>query len=390
MSAATPTELQALVKDYAREIGFDLARITDAAVFAADRDIALARIADGLMDGLPWYTAGRVKRGATPQELLPGAQSIISLGLNYYPPDPAADPAAAATDADSGTGGPGLTGQIARYARGRDYHRVMKARMRDFAAGLAARLDTPIAARWYVDDGPMLDRAAAARAGLGWFGKNSNILTRELGSWVFLGQVITDLKIAPDAPLVKTCGSCVRCIDACPTGAIVAPYVIDNARCISHLTIENRGAIPRELRPLLGDWIFGCDLCQEVCPVNRKAQPAQEPAFGQASLATADLIAILEMSETDFRERFKGTPILRAKRIGLQRNACVALGNGKNPAAVPALDRALRQGESLVRGHAAWALGQIGGPAALAALRQAAQQETDGEVLAEIRAALGE
>ena len=390
MRAATPTELQALVKDYARELGFDLARITDAAVFAADRDLALARIADGLMDGLPWYTAGRVKRGSSPQELLPGAQSIISLGLNYYPADPKDNPAEGDTDAGSNPAGPGLTGQIARYARGRDYHRVMKARMRDFAAGLAARLDTPVAARWYVDDGPMLDRAAAARAGLGWFGKNSNILTRELGSWVFLGQVLTDLKIAPDAPLVKTCGSCVRCIDACPTGAIVAPYVIDNARCISHLTIENRGAIPRELRPLLGDWIFGCDLCQEVCPVNRKAQPAQEPAFGQANLATADLIEILEMSETDFRERFRGTPILRAKRIGLQRNACVALGNGKNSAAVPALDRALQQGETLVRGHAAWALGQIGGPAATAALHQAAQSETDGEVLAEIRAALGE
>lgn len=390
MSAATPTELQAMVKDYARETGFDLARITDAAVFAADRDLALARIADGLMDGLPWYTAGRVKRGATPQELLPGAQSIISLGLNYYPADPPDDPAEGDTAADSRPSGQGLTGQIARYARGRDYHRVMKARMRDFAAGLAARLDMPIAARWYVDDGPMLDRAAAARAGLGWFGKNSNILTRELGSWVFLGQVLTDLKIAPDAPLVKTCGSCVRCIDACPTGAIVAPYVIDNARCISHLTIENRGAIPRELRPLLGDWIFGCDLCQEVCPVNRKAQPAQEPAFGKASLATADLIAILEMSETDFRERFRSTPILRAKRIGLQRNACVALGNGKNPTAIPALNRALQQGETLVRSHAAWALGQIGGPAAVAALHQAAQSETDGEVLPEIRAALGE
>lgn len=388
MTAATPAALNALVKDYARQGGFDLARITDAAAFAADRDLALARIQEGLMDGLPWYTAGRVIRGANPQELLPGAQSIISLALNYYPADPADDPAAPASNALPEN--PGLTGQIARYARGRDYHRVMKKGMRDYVAGLAARLDTPIAARWYVDDGPMLDRAAAARAGLGWFGKNSNILTPELGSWVFLGQVITDLKIAPDGPLVKTCGSCVRCIDACPTGAIVAPYVIDNARCISHLTIENRGAIPQEMRPLMGDWIFGCDLCQEVCPVNRKAQPSQEPAFGQAALATADLIAILEMAETDFRERFRGTPILRAKLTGLQRNACVALGNGKNPAAVPALSQALQYGESLVRGHAAWALGQIGGPAAAAALSQAAQQETDGEVLAEIRAALGD
>lgn len=388
MTAATPAALNALVKDYARQGGFDLARITDAAAFAADRDIALARLRDGLMDGLPWYTAGRVIRGANPQELLPGAQSIISLALNYYPADPADDPAAPAAAALPESRG--LTGQIARYARGRDYHRVMKKRMRDYAAGLAARLDTPIAARWYVDDGPMLDRAAAARAGLGWFGKNSNILTPELGSWVFLGQVITDLKIAPDAPLVKTCGSCVRCIDACPTGAIVAPYVIDNARCISHLTIENRGPIPRELRPLMGDWIFGCDLCQEVCPVNRKAQPAQEPAFGQTALATADLIALLEMAESDFRERFRGTPILRAKLTGLQRNACVALGNGKNPAAIPALSQALHCGEPLVRGHAAWALGQIGGTAAAAALSQAAQQETDGEVLAEIRAALGD
>lgn len=386
MSAATPAALNALVKDYARQVGFDLARVTDAAAFAADRDIALARIQDGLMDGLPWYTAGRVIRGANPQELLPGAQSIISLALNYYPADHGDD----AANPDAETDGQGLTGQIARYARGRDYHRVMKKGMRDYVAGLAARLAAPIAARWYVDDGPMLDRAAAARAGLGWFGKNSNILTPELGSWVFLGQVITDLTIAPDPPLVKTCGSCVRCIDVCPTGAIIAPYVIDNARCISHLTIENRGAIPQELRPLMGDWIFGCDLCQEVCPVNRKAQPAREPAFGQSALATADLIALLEMSETDFRERFRGTPILRAKLTGLQRNACVALGNGKNPAAVPALSQALHCGEPLVRGHAAWALAQIGGTAAAAALEQAAQQETAGEVLAEIRDALGD
>ena len=196
--------------------------------------------------------------------------------------------------------------------------------------------------------------------------------------------------MAPDEPLVKTCGSCVRCIDACPTGAIVAPYVIDNARCISHLTIENRGAIPRELRPLVGDWIFGCDICQEVCPVNRKAQGTREPAWGKAALATAELVDILELSEAEFRERFRGTPILRAKRMGLQRNACVALGNGKNPAAVPALRRVLLQGEALVRSHAAWALGQIGGPAAAAALEEAALEEGDDEVLEEIRAALGE
>ena len=142
------------------------------------------------------------------------------------------------------------------------------------AVGLERELGAEIAARWYVDDGPMLDRAAANRAGIGWFGKNTNILTPQFGSWVFLGQVITDLELEPDAPLKKSCGSCVRCIEDCPTGAIVAPYVVDNARCISYLTIENRGAIPGELRPLIGDWVFGCDICQDVCPVNRKAQPA--------------------------------------------------------------------------------------------------------------------
>ena len=150
----------------------------------------------------------------------------------------------------------------------------MKRRMREFVRSVERELGAEIAARWYVDDGPMLDRAAANRAGIGWFGKNTNILNPAFGSWVFLGQVITDLELEPDAPLKKSCGSCVRCIEDCPTGAIVAPYVVDNARCISYLTIENRGAIPYELRPLMGDWVFGCDICQDVCPVNRKARPA--------------------------------------------------------------------------------------------------------------------
>lgn len=390
MSVPPPAELNALVKDYAREVGFDLARVAAAAAFTKDRDTALARIKAGLMDGLPWYTPQRVMRGSDPAQLLPGAKSIICLALNYYPANPANPPDIPDPESAAGVN-PAAdrpTGQIARYARGRDYHRVMKTRMRDYVAALSTHLDLPIAARWYVDDGPMLDRAAAARAGIGWFGKNTNILTPQLGSWVFLGQVITDLNITPDEPLPKTCGSCARCLPACPTGAIIAPYVIDNARCISHLTIENRGPIPRPLRPLIGDWIFGCDLCQEVCPVNRKAQPAQEPTFGRHELATVDLIALLEMSDADFRERFQGTPILRAKRVGLQRNACVALGNGKNPAAIPALTRALQQSEPLVRAHAAWALGQIGGTTATAALQTAATQEKDPEVLAEIQSAL--
>ena len=319
-----------IVKECALELGFDLVRVTSAQEFAWDRDVTLERLKKGLMDGLPWFNEARVRRGADPQSLLPGARSIICLGLNYHQPS-GPEPSAPA-------------GKVALYAWGKDYHRVMKSRMRQYVEELSGRLGVDISARWYVDDGPMLDRAAAQRSGLGWFGKNTNILTSSHGSWVFLGQVITDLELESDEPSRKTCGSCVRCIDACPTGAIIAPYVIDNSRCISHLTIENRGPIPRELRPQMLDWVFGCDICQDVCPVNRKALPSKEPAFGarepafsEQARGSLELVELLEMSEEDFRDRFRGSPILRAKRTGLQRNACVALGNLRDPATVPPL-----------------------------------------------------
>lgn len=369
-------QIKSLVKKYAQELGFDLVRVTSAQDFVEDRTITQERVRTGLMDGLPWYTPERVRRGTSPQELLPGARSIICLGLNYFQPDSDAPPA------------PQPVGRVARYARGRDYHKVMKRRMREYVAGLSARLETEVKARWYVDDGPMLDRAAARRSGLGWFGKNTNILTPELGSWVFLGQVITDLEIEPDGALKKTCGSCVRCIEACPTGAIIAPYVINNSRCISYLTIENRGPIPKELRPQMLDWVFGCDICQEVCPVNRKASVTTEPAFQRKELSRVDLLELLHLTEEGFREKFRGTPILRAKRVGLKRNACVALGNLKDPAAIPELSRSLVEEETLVRSHAAWALGQIGGQAAKRVLLEAQASETDADVLAEISDAL--
>ena len=374
------TTLKATIKEIATGLGFDLVRVTSAEDFVADRNVALERIQDGLMDGLPWYTPDRVKRGTTLQELLPGARSIICLGLNYHRPQaPAPTP--------SGDK-PQLTGKVASYAQGRDYHKVMKQRMRGLVEELSHRLETELAARWYVDDGPMLDRAAASRSGLGWFGKNTNILNPELGSWIFLGQIITDLELEPDPPLQKSCGSCVRCIDACPTGAIVGPYVLDNTRCISFQTIENRGPIPRELRPLMLDWIFGCDICQDVCPVNRKATPTKEPAFQRGDLATLDLLELLSLTEEEFIERFAGTPIMRAKLVGLKRNACVALGNRREDSAVPALSQSLVEEAALVRGHAAWALGQIGGEEALQALQQAVAAEGDAEVLEEINAAL--
>ena len=354
---------------------FDLVAVASADEFASDREEALRRIDAGLMDGLPWFNRQRVQRGTDPEALLPGARSIISLGWNYYP---AEDPPAS-----------GDQGLIARYARGRDYHRVMKRRMRRMVLDLTERIGERFAARWHVDDGPMLDRAAAARAGLGWFGKNGNILNPTYGSWLLLGQIITDLPLAPDTPLAKTCGQCTRCMPACPTDAIVAPYVVDNRRCISYLTIEHKGVIPVELRSFMGNWVFGCDICQEVCPVNRKAKFTGDPNFGRTDLSAVDLVELLEMTDERFRERFAGTPVMRAKRVGMQRNACVALGNAGDPAAVPALTRALRCAPPLVRCHAAWALGRIGGAAARASLAGALADETDDEVLGEIRQALG-
>ena len=207
---------------------------------------------------------------------------------------------------------------------------------------------------------------------------------------MFLGEVLTDLDLEPDRPLKKSCGHCTTCIPACPTGAIVAPYVIDNTKCISYHTIENRGTIPTELRPLIGDWVFGCDICQDVCPVNGQARLAGDQEFRARSLdhARPDLVGILDMTEAEFQERYRASPIRRATYAGLQRNACVALGNSGSFEAVPALARALTRAAPLVRGHAAWALGRIGGREAHEALRTALESEAEPDVVEELRAAL--
>jgi epoxyqueuosine reductase len=237
----------------------------------------------------------------------------------------------------------------------------------------------------------MNDRAAAERSGVGWFGKNTNILTPSHGSWVFLGQVITDLKLKPDESLKKTCGACILCIEACPTEAIVKPYVIDNRKCISFLTIELRGTIPRELRPLVGDWVFGCDICQDVCPVNRKADQGQEPAFEKKhDFDAPSLLPLLDLDDEEFSKRFRGSPIKRAKRTGLQRNVCVALGNIGDVVALPRLSTTLVSAEKLIRLHAAWAIGRIGGKNAKEILVAALAREENMSVRAEIDLSLRE
>ena len=324
------------VKQYALSKGFDIVGFTGAEDFTEDELAALKRVRDGHMDGYSWYTEARIRKMNRPKELLEGARSVISLATSY------------------------LVGRSVR-------HRI------------------------FVDDGPMNDRAAARRSGVGWFGKNTNILTPSHGSWVLLGQVITDLELEPDNPLKKTCGSCVRCIDDCPTGAIVAPYVVDNTRCISYLTIELRGTVPRNLRPLMGDWIFGCDICQGVCPVNIKAVSGDTAEFQQRTgFSTPDLVPILEMDQETFSKKYRNSPIKRAKLSGLQRNACIALGNNGDPRAIQPLTNVLLESEPLVRSHAAWAVGQIGGPEAVGALRMALNSETESNVTQEIEDALSD
>ena len=383
------------IKEYAYTLGFDIVRITTADGFPAAERVIKERIARGLMDGLPWFTAERADVSCHPDALLPEAKSIISLAMTYLVPE---EQDHAATDAPRG--------RISRYAWGDDYHEVIKPKLHQFAAWLReyahAEMGDAVETRLFVDTGRMVDRAVAQRAGLGWYGKNTNILTKGWGSWVFLAEIVTNLPLESDAPLKANCGSCEICLHACPTKALPNAYELDTPRCISFLTIELRGSIPLELRPLMGNLIFGCDICQEVCPVNKVAEKRLgqqgganfrhhvvfQPRTTNTGGGTPELIPLLALTEEQFRERFRRSPIKRSKRRGLLRNVCVALGNSGDPRAIPALIEALRDNEPLVRGHAAWALGRLGGDAAHAALHSAAIIEADREVRSEIAYAL--
>ncbi|HXI18306.1 MAG TPA: tRNA epoxyqueuosine(34) reductase QueG [Chloroflexota bacterium] len=349
------------VKAAARAIGFDRVGISGAAPLADAEAAIQRRIADGHMDGLKWFTTERARIATRPQELLPGAQSIIALAASYL------------GQREAPLAVPGKPrGRVARYAWGRDYHDVLKELARELVERVESLAGRPVRARVFVDSSPLAERAVAQRAGLGWFGKNTMLLLPGAGSWAFLCEVILDLPLEPDRPVRNSCGSCQRCMDVCPTGALVSPGVLDNARCISFLTIELKEGVPRDLRSLMGSWIFGCDDCQEVCPVNRHTLPARISALRayDDEAAYPQLLPLLEMDDAQFRTRYRGTPLMRAKSLGLQRNACIALGNLRDEAAVSPLSGILLTPERhpLVREHAAWALGQIGTPKARTSL----------------------
>ncbi len=372
------SELSAAVVDAARELGFHAVGIAPALParrFAAFEDW-LARGMQGDMA----YLADPVQRAARAdvRMLLAEARSVVVVALAY---EAGVVPAAR------------LRGQVARYAQSRDYHSIIKARLRALTDRVAALIGRPVASRPCVDTAPVLERELAERAGLGFVGKNTLLIAPGLGSYLLLGEVILDVELEPTAreEPKSRCGACTACLDACPTGAFASPHVLDARRCISYLTIEHRGPIPRELRPALGTRIFGCDVCQEVCPFNAAApaRTAADPALAlttrTAERSAPDLIRTLGLGAAQMRQLVRGTPLRRAGREGLLRNVCVALGNSGDPAAIPALARALAGDRSaLVRGHAAWALGRLGARDVLAAAR-----DRDPFVEDEIAAALG-
>jgi epoxyqueuosine reductase len=289
---------------------------------------------------MSYLAHGRVDR-LDPARLLPGVRSVVAVALSYKP----------AVDDPSWRG-------VAAYARGRDYHDVLRERLAVLAAFLSAQAGADVRSRVAVDTSAVLERDLAARAGLGWIGKNTNLLAPELGSLFFIGIVLTTAALSFDDALPDRCGTCTACLDACPTGAFRGPYVLDARRCISYLTIEHRGDIDEPLRDRVGEWLFGCDVCQDVCPWNTKAATTRESAFGPAGPLELPS-ELLGLGADGFRARFRGSPMTRAKRAGLLRNAALVLGNRRDASAVPALTRALDDDEPSVRNAAAWALARI-------------------------------
>ena len=369
-------DLAQRVKARAAELGFSPVGIASAEPFELDLERTLHWLDRGLNAEMRWLTQDRARLASRPGDLLPGAQSLVVVGVPYAGIDPAPD------DQEP-------RGRVARYARGADYHDVVKERLAVLAAFVRDAGGPDTRTRIFVDSSPLPERAAAVRAGLGFVGKNTNLLTRSAGSWLLLGALLTNLALAPDSPVERDCGRCRLCLDACPTGAFPEPYVLNASRCISYLTIEHRGVIPRELRRDMGDHVFGCDICQDVCPWNRADRGPGWPEIGGAVAAGRPaLSSLLALDDAAFRERYRRSPIWRTKRRGLLRNAAVALGNIGGEDDVPILVAALHDAEPLVRAHAAWAIGQIGSDTGREPLEAARIEEEDAVVAEEMDLAL--
>jgi epoxyqueuosine reductase len=347
-----PRTLEERIKGLGLAVGFDLVGIAEAVPTAETRFLRewLAAGYAGEMQ----YIARGVEERVDPRRVLDGARSVIALGFVYDPggrPDPE----------------PGDF-QVARYAGGDDYHEVLVDRVRALEAGLEPLAERPVQTRGYVDTGPVQERVFAARAGLGWIGKNTCLIHPRLGSYVFLAVVLTDLELAPDAAEPDHCGSCRACLDACPTDAFAAPYVLDATRCISYTTIEAKGPVPESLREGHRDWGFGCDICQEVCPWNQRERRAVPPdRLGLRALLAPrpewrrpSIAWVLALTEADWRVATRGTALRRARHRGLLRNALVAAGNAGDPALAPLVRRHAEGDDPLLADHARWALARLG------------------------------
>jgi epoxyqueuosine reductase len=364
--------MKTAIRQRAIELGFDDCRITTAN--APDHAERFEKwIADNHHGEMGWLAHNAHKR-VDPQQVLANARSIITLATSYAGKG---DIPVARTLRRTGnsrsviservgpseTGGSTdslSTGEIARYARYADYHDVLKDPLVELTGFVDSLKDDGSRSLWYVDTGPFLERDLAQRAGLGFVGKHTNLISRKLGNWFFISEIITRLELEPDVSETNHCGKCTRCITACPTNAITAPFELDARKCISYLTIELKGSIPEELRPAIGNRIYGCDDCLAACPWNRFAREGRlMKSSARDELDQPELLEILKLDQPGFKQRFAGTPMLRTKRRGILRNVCVALGNVGDESALPALEQATGDQEELIREHAAWAMAQI-------------------------------
>lgn len=342
VSAKPAADLKREIIERAEALGFDSCKVAAAAPPRHANEFQ-AWLGDGAAGEMEWMGRGAEKR-SDPQKVLPGARSVIVVALNYFQGEETAHPQGA------------RAGRIARYAWGDDYHEIMLEKLEKLSALLS---DLGGTQKCYVDTGPILERDHAAEAGVGWHGKSTMLIDPKLGTWFFLGEILTTLDLPTDSPQEPRCGSCQRCITACPTGAITKPHRLDARRCISYLTIELKGSIPLDLRPLIGDRIYGCDDCLDACPWNRFASVSREASFSAGPTIGTPLRAFLALDDTSFRTLFRRSPIKRIKRRGFLRNVCVALGNVGDREDLPALQRAAADSEPLIAEHATWAIRQI-------------------------------